>query len=94
MPHFLKTFPIKDRVATRSEASISYTPEPIPLSLPSAYTKQHIEDNSMVGPRRSKRQRTESPLVMTLLFILWMIHKNPCRGICITKCRVLEGASP
>jgi hypothetical protein len=69
-------FPMKDRVATCSKASTSYTPEPIPVSLPPAYAEQHIEDNSMVALRMIKRQRTENPLVVTLLFILWMIHQK------------------
>jgi hypothetical protein len=56
---FEDIFPMKNRVAARSKASTSYTPEPNPVSLPPAYYEQHIEDNSMVAPRRSKRQRTE-----------------------------------
>ncbi|KAL5657986.1 hypothetical protein ACJX0J_031149, partial [Zea mays] len=47
-----------------------YTPEPILVYLPSSYIEQHIEGNNM-------RQRTKKPLVMTLLFILWMIHQKP-----------------
>jgi hypothetical protein len=74
---FEDIFPMKDRVAACSEASNSYTPEPNPVSLPPDYSEQHNEDNNMVAPRRSKRQRTENPLVMTLLFILWMIHQKP-----------------
>jgi hypothetical protein len=53
---FKDIFPMKDRVAARSEASTSYTPEPNPVSLPPAYSEQRIEDNSMVAPRRSKHK--------------------------------------
>jgi hypothetical protein len=74
---FEDIFPMKDRVAARSEASTSYTPEPNPVSLPPAYSEHHIEDNNMVAPRRSKRQRSKNHLVMTLLFILSMIHQKP-----------------
>jgi hypothetical protein len=56
---FEDIFLMKDRVASRGETSNSYTPKPILVSLPPTYSKQHIEDNSMVAPRRSKRQRTE-----------------------------------
>ena len=56
---FEDIFPMKDRVAARSEASTSYTPEPILVSLPPTYSEQHIEDNGMVAPRRSKIQRIE-----------------------------------
>jgi hypothetical protein len=56
---FEDIFPMKDRVAACSEASTSYTPESNPVSLPPAYFEHHIEDNSIVAPRRSKRQRTE-----------------------------------
>jgi hypothetical protein len=56
---FEDIFPMKDRVVARSEASTSYTPEPNLVSLPPTYSEQHIEDNNMVAPRRSKRQRTE-----------------------------------
>jgi hypothetical protein len=68
---------MKDRVVAHSEASTSYIPGRIPVSLPLVYSEQHIEDNSMVAPRRSMRQRTEKPLVMNLLFILRMIHQKP-----------------
>jgi hypothetical protein len=54
---FEDIFPIKDRVAACSDAFTSYTPEPNPVSLPPAYSEQHIEDNGMVAPHRSKRQR-------------------------------------
>jgi hypothetical protein len=57
---FEDIFPMKDRVAARSETSTSYTPEPNLVSLPPAYSEQHNEDNNMVVPRRSKRQRTFS----------------------------------
>jgi hypothetical protein len=51
---FKDIFPMKDRVVARSEASTSYTPEPNHVSLPPAYSEQHIKDNSMAAPRRSK----------------------------------------
>jgi hypothetical protein len=74
---FKDIFPIKDKVTTRSEASTSCTPEPNPISLPPAYSEQHIEDNSMVAPRRSKRQRTEKSFSVNFIVYLVMIHQKP-----------------
>jgi hypothetical protein len=68
---FEHIFPMKDRVATRSEACTNYTPEPIPVSLPPAYSEQHIEDNSMIAPCRSKRQRTEKSISVD--FIVYLV---------------------
>jgi hypothetical protein len=56
---FKDIFPMKDRVAARSEASTSYTPGPNIVSLPPAYFEQHNEDNNMVAPHRSKRQQQQ-----------------------------------
>ena len=72
---FEDIFPMKDRVAARSEASTSYTPEPIPVSLPPAYFEHHIEDNSIVAPRRSKRQRTEKSFSDD--FIVYLMDDTP-----------------
>jgi hypothetical protein len=56
---FEEIFPMKDRVATPSEASTSSVPQPIPFSLPPVHSEQPIEDYSIDAPQRSKRQRTE-----------------------------------
>jgi hypothetical protein len=56
---FEDIFPMKDIVATCSEASTSYTPEPTTISLPPIYPKQPIEDNNTDAHGRSKRQRVE-----------------------------------
>jgi hypothetical protein len=56
---FKEIFPMKDRVATSSEASTSYVPQPIPFSLPPVHSEQPIEDYSIDAPQRSKRQRTK-----------------------------------
>jgi hypothetical protein len=71
---FEDIFPMKDRVAARSDASTSYTPEPYPVSLPPANSEQHIEDN-MVAPRRSKRQRTEKSFSDD--FIVCLVDDTP-----------------
>jgi hypothetical protein len=52
---FKNIFLVKNIVATRSEASTSYTSEPIAVSLPPVYTEQPIEDDINEAPRRSKR---------------------------------------
>jgi hypothetical protein len=62
-------FPMKDRVAARSEASTSYTPQPNPVS------EQHNEDNNMVAPRRSNRQRTEKSFSDD--FIVYLVDDTP-----------------
>jgi hypothetical protein len=72
---FEDIFPMKDRVAARSEASTSYTPEPNPISLPPAYSEQRIEDNSMVAPRRSKRRRTRKSFNDD--FIVYLVDDTP-----------------
>jgi hypothetical protein len=72
---FEDIFPMKDRVAARSEASTSYTPEPNLVSLPPAYSKQHNEDNNMVAPRRSKRQRTKK--YFSDDFIVYLVDETP-----------------
>jgi hypothetical protein len=72
---FKDIFPMKDRVATRSKASTSYTPGPNPVSLPPAYFEQHNEDNNMVAPRRSKRQRTEKSFSDD--FIVYLVDDTP-----------------
>jgi hypothetical protein len=56
---FEEIFPMKDRVATHSEASTSFTPEPTAVSLPPVYTEQPIEDNNIDAHGSSKRQRVE-----------------------------------
>jgi hypothetical protein len=56
---FEEIFPMKDRVATPSEASTSFLPQPIPFSLPHVHSEQPIEDYSIDAPQRNKRQRTE-----------------------------------
>jgi hypothetical protein len=56
---FEEIFSMKDRVATPSEASTSYVPQPILFSLPPVHSEQPIEDYSIDAPRKSKRQRTE-----------------------------------
>jgi hypothetical protein len=56
---FKEIFPMKDRVATPSEASTSSVPQPIPFSLPPVHSEQPIEDYSIDAPRKSKRQMTE-----------------------------------
>jgi hypothetical protein len=72
---FEDIFPMKDRVAARSEASTSYTPEPNPVSLPPTYSEQHNWDNNMVAPHRSKRQRTEKPFSDD--FIIYLVDDTP-----------------
>jgi hypothetical protein len=72
---FENIFPMKDRVAARSEASTSYTPEPNTVSLAPAYFEQHNEDNNMVAPRRSKRQRTEKSFSDD--FIVYLVDDTP-----------------
>jgi hypothetical protein len=55
MPHFFEDiFPMKDRVATGSEASTTYTPKPIVVSVHPVYIEQVIEDNNTDAPRMSK----------------------------------------
>jgi hypothetical protein len=81
---FEDIFSMKDRIATCSEASTSYTPEPTVVSLSHVYIEQPIEDNNTDAHGRSKRQRVENPLVMTLLFILWMIHQKHLQRHMIT----------
>jgi hypothetical protein len=66
---------MKDRVTACSEASTSYTPEPNPVSLPPAYSEQHNEDNNIVAPRRSKRQRTEKSFSDD--FIVYLMDDTP-----------------
>ena len=56
---FEEIFPMKDRVATPSEASTSSVPQRIPFSLPPVHSEQPIDDYSIDAPRRSKRQRIE-----------------------------------
>jgi hypothetical protein len=56
---------MKDRVVARSEASTNYTPQLILV-----YSEQHIKDNSMVAPGRSKRQRTEKSFSNDFIFYL------------------------
>jgi hypothetical protein len=72
---FEDIFLMKDRVAAHSETSTSYTLKPIPVSLPPTYSKHHIEDNSMVAPRRSKRQRTEKSFSDD--FIVYLVDDTP-----------------
>jgi hypothetical protein len=72
---FEDIFPMKDRVATRSEASTSYTPEPTTVSLPPIYTEQPIEDNNTDAPRRSKRQRVEKSFGDD--FIVYLLDDTP-----------------
>jgi hypothetical protein len=72
---FEDIFPMKDRVAARSETSTSYTPEPNLVSLPPSYSEQHVKDNSMVAPRRSKRQRTEKSFSDD--FIVYLVDDTP-----------------
>jgi hypothetical protein len=72
---FEDIFPMKDRVATHSEASTSYTPEPTAISLPPAYTEQPIEDNNIDAPRRSKRQRAEKSFGDD--FIVYLVDDTP-----------------
>jgi hypothetical protein len=72
---FEDIFPMKDRVAARSEASTSYTPEANPVSLPPTYSEQHNWDNNMVAPHRSKRQRTKKPFSDD--FIVYLVDDTP-----------------
>jgi hypothetical protein len=72
---FKDIFPMKDRVATHSEASTSYTPEPIAVSLPLVYTEQPVEDNSTDAPQRSKRQMTKKSFVDD--FIIYLVDDTP-----------------
>jgi hypothetical protein len=72
---FKDIFPMKDRVAARSEASTSYTPEPNTVSIPPANSEQHIQENSMVAPRRRKRQRTEKSFSDD--FIVYLVDDTP-----------------
>jgi hypothetical protein len=72
---FEDIFPMTDKVTTRSEASTSCTPKPNPISLPPVYSEQHIEDDSMVAPRRSKRQRTEKSFNVD--FIVYLVDDTP-----------------
>jgi hypothetical protein len=72
---FKDIFPMKDIVAARSEASTSYTPEPNPVSLAPANSEEPIKDNSMVAPRRSKRQRTEKSFSDD--FIVYLVDDTP-----------------
>jgi hypothetical protein len=68
-------FSMKDRFTARSEASTSYIPKPILVSLPPAYSEQHIENNSMIAPCRSKRQRTEKSFSDE--FIVYLVDGTP-----------------
>jgi hypothetical protein len=72
---FEDIFPVKDRIATRSEASTSYTPEPTAISLPPIYAEQSTEDNSIEAPRRSKRQRVEKSFGDD--FIVYLVDDTP-----------------
>jgi hypothetical protein len=72
---FEDIFPMKDRVATHSEASTSYTPKPTATSLPPVYTEQPIEDNNTDAPRRSKRQRVEK--LFGDDFIVYLVDDTP-----------------
>jgi hypothetical protein len=72
---FEDIFPKKDRVATRSEVSTSYTLEPIAVSLPPVYTEQPIEDNNTDAPRRSKRQKVEKSFGDD--FIVYLVDDTP-----------------
>jgi hypothetical protein len=72
---FEDIFPMKDRVATRSEASTSYTPEPTAVSLPLVYTEQPIEDNNIDAHGRSKRQRVEKSFGDD--FIVYLVDDTP-----------------
>jgi hypothetical protein len=47
----------------------SYTPQPNPVS------EQHNEDNNMVAPRRSNRQRTEKSFSDD--FIVYLVDDTP-----------------
>jgi hypothetical protein len=73
---FEEIFPMKDRVATPSEASTSSVPQPIPFSLPPVHSEQPIEDYSMMLLEGARDKELKNPLVMILLFILWMIHQK------------------
>jgi hypothetical protein len=72
---FKEIFPMKDRVATPSEASISYVPQPILFSLPPVHSEQPIEDYSIDAPRRSKRQRTKKSFGDN--FIVYLVDDTP-----------------
>jgi hypothetical protein len=72
---FEEIFPMKDRVATPSEASTSYVPQPIPFSLPPIHSEQPIEDYSIDAPQRSKRQKTEKSFGDN--FTIYLVDDTP-----------------
>jgi hypothetical protein len=43
-----------------------------------SHIQNHVEDD-YVTTRKSKRPRTTSPLVMIILYILWMTHQVPLK---------------
>jgi hypothetical protein len=73
---FEEIFPMKDRVATPSEASTSSVPQPIPFSLPPIHSEQPIEDYNIDAPRRIKRQRTEKSFGDDFTVYLVDDHQN------------------
>jgi hypothetical protein len=72
---FEYVFSVKDRVATCSEASTSYTLEPSAVSLPTVYIEQPIDDNNTDTPRRSNRQRVENSFGDD--FIIYLVDDTP-----------------
>jgi hypothetical protein len=72
---FEEIFPMKDRVATPSEASTSSVPQTIPFSLAHVPSEQPIEDYSIDAPRRSKRQMTEKSFGDD--FIVYLVDDTP-----------------
>jgi hypothetical protein len=72
---FEDIFLMKDRVATHSETSTSYTPKPTIVYLPPIYTEQPIKDNNTDSPRRSKRQRVGKSFDND--FIVYLVDVSP-----------------
>jgi hypothetical protein len=72
---FEDIFPMKDRVAIRSEASTSYAPKPIAVSLPLVFTELSTKDNNNETPRRTKRQRVKKSFDCD--FIVYLVDDTP-----------------
>jgi hypothetical protein len=87
---FENIFPKKDAYSLPSSSN-EFILEPTLTIEPTENPHENKEDDSGVAPRRSERQRLQNPLVKTSLCTSWMILPQ---GICINRCRILEGCSP
>jgi hypothetical protein len=83
---FENIFPKKDAYSLPSSSN-EFIPEPTLTIEPTENPHENKEDDSGVALRRSERQR----IVKTSLCTSWMILPQ---GICIHRCRILEGCSP